>query len=49
MDDIHTLALTPEWDSNQWTYVYLFSDVGANLNGFGAFVPNYGIEKYEFS
>ena len=49
MDNLHSISLTTEWDSIQWTYVYLFSDSSANLNGFGAFVPNYGVEKYQFS
>ena len=43
MDNLHTITLTSEWDSNQWTYVYLFSDASNNKNGFGAFVPNYGV------
>ena len=49
LDSTITLTIATEWDSLRWVYIYLFSDAAANINGFGAYVPGEGVEKFEYT
>ena len=49
LDSTITLTIATEWDSLRWVYIYLFSDAAANIDGFGAYVPGEGVEKFEYT
>ena len=49
LDSTYSLMIATEWDSQQWVYIYLFSDAAANQKGFGAYVPGVGSQKFEMT
>ena len=39
MQDIYSLEIGPDWSSERWIVIYLFST--ASSSGFGAYVTNF--------